>query len=93
MSYPEATYLGDRGEVSATYRPANQAPELTYPNGNTGHYLATGASTGGLFGLYRWVMRPEPSGPGPTLPSVDRGIVLRADGVRGDLRRVTLDRH
>ena len=65
MSYPEATYLGDRGEVSATYRPANQAPELTYPNGNTGHYLATGASTGGLFGLYRWVMGPEPSGPGP----------------------------
>ena len=65
MSYPEARYPGDRGEVSATYRPANQAPELTYPNGNKGHYLATGASTDGLFGLYRWVMGPEPSGPGP----------------------------
>jgi mannose-6-phosphate isomerase-like protein (cupin superfamily) len=51
--------------VSATYRPANQTPELNYPNGNTGHYLATGASTDGLFGLYRWVMGPEPSGPGP----------------------------
>ena len=58
MSYPEARYPGDRGEVSATYRPANQAPELNYPNGNTGHYLATGASTDGLFGLYRWVMGP-----------------------------------
>ena len=64
MSYPEATYLGDRGEVSATYRPANQAPELMYPNGNTGHYLATGASTRGLFGLYRWVMvQSRASGP------------------------------
>jgi mannose-6-phosphate isomerase-like protein (cupin superfamily) len=65
MNYPEATYLGDSGEVSATYRPTNHAPELTYPTGNTAHYLATGASTGGLFGLYRWVMGPEPSGPGP----------------------------
>jgi hypothetical protein len=65
MSYPEATYLGDRGEVSATYRPMNHPPELTYPTGNTAHYLATGASTGGLFGMYRWVMGPEPSGPGP----------------------------
>jgi mannose-6-phosphate isomerase-like protein (cupin superfamily) len=65
MDYPEPTYFGDSGEVSATYRPANQAPELTYPTGNTAHYLATGESTGGLFGLYRWVMGPEPSGPGP----------------------------
>jgi mannose-6-phosphate isomerase-like protein (cupin superfamily) len=65
VSYPEPRYLGIGGEVSATYRPADREPELTYPTGNTAHYLATGASTDGLFGLYRWVMGPEPSGPGP----------------------------
>ncbi len=65
MTYPDPHYLGDAGEISATYRPAGHEPELTYPNGNTAHYLATGASTHGLFGLYRWEMGPEPSGPGP----------------------------
>lgn len=65
MTYPEPRYHGTGGEVSATYRPADHEPELTYPTGNTAHYLATGASTDGLFGLYRWVMGPEPSGPGP----------------------------
>jgi len=65
MSYPEPSYHGKAGEQTATFRPADHAPEVTYPSGNTAHYLATGASTGGLFGLYRWVMGPEPSGPGP----------------------------
>ena len=66
MTYPAARYLGEAGEASATYRPADQPPELTYQeSGNTAHYLATGASTDGLFGLYRWVMGPQPSGPGP----------------------------
>jgi mannose-6-phosphate isomerase-like protein (cupin superfamily) len=65
MSYPEPRYTGEGGEPSATYRPADHEPELIYPTGNTAHYLATGATTGGLFGLYRWVMGPEPSGPGP----------------------------
>lgn len=65
MTYPAPTFLGETGEVSATYRPADHAPELTYPNGNTVHYLATGASTAGGFGLYRWVMGPEVSGPDP----------------------------
>ena len=65
MSYPEPRYLGERGEASAIHRPADHPPELTYPSGNTAHYLATGALTHGLFGLYRWEMGPEPSGPGP----------------------------
>ena len=65
MSYPEPRYLGEGGEASAIYRPTDRAPDLTYPSGNTAHYLATGASTHGLFGLYRWEMGPEPSGPGP----------------------------
>ncbi|MDP9845459.1 cupin domain-containing protein [Streptosporangium lutulentum] len=63
MTYPEPTYFGDKGEISATYRPAAHEPELTYQSGNTVHYLATGASTNGQFGLYRWEMGPEPSGP------------------------------
>ena len=63
--YPEPRYLGDRGEVSATHRRADHEPELTYPSGNTAHYLATGATTNGQFGLYRWEMGPEPSGPQP----------------------------
>jgi mannose-6-phosphate isomerase-like protein (cupin superfamily) len=65
MSYPKARYHGESGEASATYRPASHPPELVYPSGGTAHYLATGASTDGLFGLYRWNMGPEPSGPGP----------------------------
>ncbi len=51
MSYPEPRYLGDDGEVSATVRPFDQAPDLVYPaTGNSVHYLATGAATGGLSG-------------------------------------------
>ena len=63
MTYPEPRYLGVKGESSATYRAADHEPELIYPSGNTVHYLATGASTNGQFGLYRWEMGPEPSGP------------------------------
>ncbi|RKE05853.1 cupin domain-containing protein [Catellatospora citrea] len=65
MSYPPAVYTADHGEVSAVYRPVGSPPELTYSSGNTVHYLSTGASTNGLFGLYRWEIGPEPSGPGP----------------------------
>lgn len=65
MEYPEPRYAGNGGEVSAVYRPAQTRPDLTYPNDNTVHYLARGGGTDGLFGLYRWVMGPEPSGPGP----------------------------
>jgi mannose-6-phosphate isomerase-like protein (cupin superfamily) len=65
VSYPPARYDGERGEISATYRPTDHEPELTYPSGTTVHYLASGASTGGLFGLYRWEMGPKPSGPDP----------------------------
>ncbi len=56
MSYPEPRYTGDSGEVSASFRPQDHGPELTYPSGTTVDYLATGASTGGKFGLYRWNM-------------------------------------
>ena len=62
MSYPEPQYHGSTGDVTATWRSADQPPELTYPSGNTAHYLATGATTGGTYGLYRWVTGPAPSG-------------------------------
>lgn len=66
MSYPEPRYLGDGGEVSAVLRPAGHAPEIANPAaGNSAHYLATGATTGGDFGLYRWNMGAGPSGPAP----------------------------
>ncbi|GAA2770852.1 cupin domain-containing protein [Nonomuraea dietziae] len=65
MTYPDPIYFDDKGKSSAVYRPAGSEPDLVYPTGNTVDYLATGASTGGLFGLYRWNMGPTPTGPGP----------------------------
>ena len=65
MSYPQPRYLGDGGELTATYRPAAHDPEMVYAAGTRVHYLATGASTNGQFGLYRWDMAGPPSGPDP----------------------------
>jgi mannose-6-phosphate isomerase-like protein (cupin superfamily) len=64
MSYPDPRYLGDKGEISARYRPANQEADLRIGSGTAMHYLATGVSTNGQFGLYRWEMPPQ--GPGPS---------------------------
>ena len=65
-SYPEPRYSGDTGEISAMFRPAGQQPQLSMGAGGTQvHYLATGASTAGEFGLYRWDMSGPPSGPDP----------------------------
>ena len=63
MSYPEARYLGDRGEVSATFRPAGQGPNLLIGSNTAVRYLATGESTHGGFGLYRWEAKPRTKGP------------------------------
>ncbi|MBU2669062.1 cupin domain-containing protein [Actinoplanes bogorensis] len=66
MTYPPPQYHGETGEFSATYRPAATEPELVYPNNGTRvHYLSSGASTGGLFGLYRWECGPGVTGPDP----------------------------
>lgn len=65
MFYPAPRYLGDGGEASGRLRPADSLPELTNASGGGAHYLATGASTDGRFGLYRWEMGPGPSGPDP----------------------------
>jgi mannose-6-phosphate isomerase-like protein (cupin superfamily) len=65
VTYPEPVYLAESGEASATYRPSGHEPELVYPNGTRCHYLATGKTTRGLFGIYRWEMSAAPGGPGP----------------------------
>ncbi len=65
MSYPPIVHHGPGVTTGMTLRKATSESELTYPSGNTVDYLATGATTGGRFGLYRWNMAPEPSGPGP----------------------------
>jgi len=62
MSYPEPRYLGEGGEFSAVYRSGDQVPELPMQTANAS-YLATGASTHGQFGLYRWDFKGPPSGP------------------------------
>ncbi|GGQ11903.1 cupin domain-containing protein [Streptosporangium pseudovulgare] len=83
MTYPEPRYLGADGEISATYRPAGHEPELTYHSGNTVHYLATGATTDGRFGLYRWEMGPQPSGPSAHFHrSISESFFILAGSVR-----------
>jgi len=64
MSYPPDRYHGDTGEASARVRRADAKPELFNSTGSAS-YLATGASTNGQFGLYRWDMDGPRSGPGP----------------------------
>lgn len=63
MSYPDPRYRGDKGEISAVYRPADQKPELAIGSGTAVRYLATGGSTRGQFGLYRWDSKPHTPGP------------------------------
>jgi uncharacterized RmlC-like cupin family protein len=62
LSYPEKRYVGVGGEATGRFRPSAREPDIIYANGNRVHYLATGASTEGLFGLYKWEMAPAPSG-------------------------------
>jgi mannose-6-phosphate isomerase-like protein (cupin superfamily) len=64
VSYPEPRYLGEGGEVSAVYRPADTEPDLRSPAGNRTRFLATHRLTGGEFGLYKVDMGPR--APGPT---------------------------
>ena len=65
MTYPEAMYTKETGEVSARFRPFATEPDLVRTSGTEVHYLATGANTDGLFGLYRWSMGPNQGGADP----------------------------
>lgn len=63
MSYPDPRYVGESGEASASLRPHDHRPDLSYPSGGTVDYLATSDGTAGEFGLYRWNFGPNESGP------------------------------
>jgi mannose-6-phosphate isomerase-like protein (cupin superfamily) len=63
--YPPDRYTGPAGEVTASLRRADVSAELPLGGGGAAHYLATGATTGGAFGLYRWEMGSAPTGPAP----------------------------
>jgi len=63
MSYPDPRYLGDKGEINATFRPAKDMPDLTIGQDTAVSYLGTGASTHGQSGLYRWDAKPHTRGP------------------------------
>jgi mannose-6-phosphate isomerase-like protein (cupin superfamily) len=65
MSYPNPRYHGDSGEVSARFEAHNRDPDLLIGDRVRVHYLATGASTNGQFGLYRWEMSAEAGGAEP----------------------------
>jgi mannose-6-phosphate isomerase-like protein (cupin superfamily) len=63
-AYPNPKYPGD-GEVSALIRRGDQPYDLEMGKGGSQvHYLATGATTSGGFGLYRWDFTGPRSGPG-----------------------------
>ena len=82
MSYPEPRYHDDTGEVSATYRAADHAPEVVYPNGNTVALPRHGRGDARA-------LRPVPLGvrhrgqrPGPALPPDADRVVLRPELAR-----------
>ena len=65
MSYPEELFHGDTGVVSGRLWEGSSAADLVIGGRTNVHYLATGESTGGQYGLYRWDMGTKPGGPGP----------------------------
>jgi mannose-6-phosphate isomerase-like protein (cupin superfamily) len=65
VSYPAPQHEGEGGLINARLRRAGTEPEVRYKNGGTAEYLATGESTTGQFGLYRWNMSAARSGPDP----------------------------
>ncbi|MFF2779754.1 cupin domain-containing protein [Streptomyces sp. NPDC058052] len=66
MSYPDPRYLGDQGEISARFRPADAPADFVATGAAPAayHYLSTTLSTQGEYGLYRVDMGPESAGPG-----------------------------
>ena len=63
-AYPPVRYHAETGEHSAVLRPADAGPDLVTPVTRV-DLLATGASTDGAYGLYRWAMPGPPTGPEP----------------------------
>ncbi len=60
--YPPDRYRSESGALSARWRASDTPHDLASRTGSA-DYLATGSSTNGDYGLYRWNMGPQPSGP------------------------------
>lgn len=56
------SYEGELGEVSATGVLQAEMRTLTMKSGTVARFVATGSSTRGDFGLYRWEMPPNIGG-------------------------------
>ena len=66
MSYPPQIFTARDPEASAWVHRHDAEPDLVYEgSGNRVTYLATGAATGGTYGLYRWEFGGPVTGPGP----------------------------
>lgn len=62
--YPPDRYTAADPVTTARWRPTDTDPDLRTGIGAV-DYLATGDSTNGDYGLYRWNMGPDLSGPDP----------------------------
>ena len=56
------SYAGDVGEISATGLSQAEMHALTMKSGSVARFVATGSSTRGDFGLYRWEMPANAGG-------------------------------
>ena len=92
MSYPDPRYFGDQGEVSAKLRVAGAEPDLTIGSSTVMRYLATGASTNGRFGLYRFDMGPRTPGAAAHFHRTMSEVLLRRIGDGATIQRRALDR-
>src|SRR5258708_11238740 len=95
MSYPQPTYLGANGEVSAVLRRAGQPYDLEMGKGGTQvHYLATAAATKRGVGLYRWEFTGPPSRPDPHFhKTISASFYVLSGTARLQHRRRSTDRH
>ncbi len=59
------TYVGERGEASASLVTAGDMPTLDLPSGTSIGFAARGDGTGGRFGLFRLDMPPRGGGANP----------------------------
>jgi mannose-6-phosphate isomerase-like protein (cupin superfamily) len=56
------TYVGETGEINATYRPVGEVETLVRPKVRNA-FVATGDVTNREFGLFQYDMAPEAGGP------------------------------
>ena len=54
MSYPPARYHLPNGEISSVFRSASAAATWSSRTAGSVAHLATSATTGGDYGLFRW---------------------------------------